>query len=97
MGSCAAPSAKGDDKFITTDYLQQCPRERTALTSASPEALSAHLPLLENQASSVWSMGKDGRSYWPVKRQAATADRIANHKGRNPQERASLKKRLLTL
>lgn len=70
-------------------------RERTALTSASPEALSAHLPLLENQASSVWSMGKDGRSYWPVKRQAATADRIANHKGRNPQERASLKKRLL--
>lgn len=40
-------------------------RERTALTSASPEALSAHLPLLENQASSVWSMGKDGRSYWP--------------------------------
>jgi hypothetical protein len=66
-------------------------RERTALTSASPEALSAHLPLLENQASSVWSMGKDGRSYWPVKRQAATADRIANHKGRNPQERASRK------
>ena len=57
-------------------------RERTALTSASPEALSAHLPLLENQASTV-------------KRQAATADRIANHKGRNPQERASLKKRLL--
>ncbi|WP_224873753.1 hypothetical protein [Klebsiella pneumoniae] len=27
MGSCAAPSAKGDDKFITTDYLQQCPLE----------------------------------------------------------------------
>ncbi|EBR5785596.1 hypothetical protein B9X04_23825, partial [Salmonella enterica] len=28
MGSCAAPSAKGDDKFITTDYLQQCPIDR---------------------------------------------------------------------
>ncbi|MDS7891524.1 hypothetical protein, partial [Klebsiella michiganensis] len=28
MGSCAAPSAKGDDKFITTDYLQQCPGNR---------------------------------------------------------------------
>ncbi|MCT9796770.1 abortive infection family protein [Escherichia coli] len=27
MGSCAAPSAKGDDKFITTDYLQQCRNE----------------------------------------------------------------------
>ncbi|TLL33004.1 peptidase, partial [Acinetobacter baumannii] len=24
MGSCAAPSSKGDDKFITTDYLKQC-------------------------------------------------------------------------
>ncbi len=59
-------------------------RERTALTSASPEALSAHLPLLENQASSVWSMGKDGRSYWPVKRQAATADRIAKSQGTQP-------------
>ncbi|MBL3146977.1 large terminase, partial [Klebsiella pneumoniae] len=29
-GSCAAPSAKGDDKFITTDYLQQCPQEYVA-------------------------------------------------------------------
>ena len=28
MGSCAAPSAKGDDKFITTDYLQQCQRQK---------------------------------------------------------------------
>ncbi|AUL68056.1 hypothetical protein EHH55_26530 [Escherichia coli] len=28
MGSCAAPSAKGDDKFITTDYLQQCRHKR---------------------------------------------------------------------
>ncbi|ARX12287.1 hypothetical protein E0J30_22925 [Escherichia coli] len=28
MGSCAAPSAKGDDKFITTDYLQQCRKNR---------------------------------------------------------------------
>ncbi len=61
--------------------------ERTALASASPEALCAHLPLLENQVSNVWSMGKDGRSYWPIKRQAATADRIANHKGEVIQER----------
>ncbi|WP_430661812.1 glycine radical domain-containing protein [Escherichia coli] len=32
MGSCAAPSAKGDDKFITTDYLQQCPEKYPNLT-----------------------------------------------------------------
>ncbi|HBW8376428.1 TPA: hypothetical protein MFM57_005224 [Klebsiella pneumoniae] len=31
MGSCAAPSAKGDDKFITTDYLQQCPHKAHAV------------------------------------------------------------------
>jgi hypothetical protein len=36
----------------------------------SPDALSVHLPLLENQVSNVWSMGKDGRSYCPVQRQA---------------------------
>lgn len=70
-------------------------RERTALSSASPDALNAYLPLLENQVSSVWAMGKDGRSYWPIKRQVTTADRIANDKGCNPHERASLKKRLL--
>ncbi|MUS05514.1 integrase, partial [Acinetobacter baumannii] len=33
MGSCAAPSAKGDDKFITTDYLQQCPDFLNNLTA----------------------------------------------------------------
>ncbi|HAK2007310.1 TPA: replication initiator protein [Salmonella enterica] len=34
MGSCAAPSAKGDDKFITTDYLQQCPGDECKLVLA---------------------------------------------------------------
>ncbi|WP_253244091.1 hypothetical protein, partial [Klebsiella pneumoniae] len=33
MGSCAAPSAKGDDKFITTDYLQQCRKNRESVQS----------------------------------------------------------------
>jgi hypothetical protein len=70
-------------------------RERTALAGASLDALSAHLPMLENQVGNVSTMGKDGRSYCPDKRQAAVADRIANHKGRTQEERASLKKRLL--
>ncbi|WP_374008414.1 hypothetical protein [Delftia lacustris] len=70
-------------------------RECMALASASPNASSAHLPLLENQVSNVWSMGKDGRPYWLVKRQATTSDHIASHKGRNAHERASLKKRRL--
>ncbi|WP_427189196.1 tyrosine-type recombinase/integrase [Enterobacter hormaechei] len=37
MGSCAAPSAKGDDKFITTDYLQQCPLRRSEVTTITIE------------------------------------------------------------
>ncbi|WP_283666659.1 hypothetical protein [Escherichia coli] len=36
MGSCAAPSAKGDDKFITTDYLQQCQPKRIGGLAAMP-------------------------------------------------------------
>ena len=67
-------------------------RECTALASAPPEALSTHLPLLESQVSNVRSMGKDGRSFWPVERQAATADCIASHKGYKPKECASLNK-----
>ncbi len=42
MGSCAAPSAKGDDKFITTDYLQQCHILKNCLLSA---AAQLHRPL----------------------------------------------------
>jgi len=71
------------------------PHERTALTGASPDALSAHLPLLEKQVSNVWMMGKDGRHYWPIAGQAELAEYIANHRGRSPQERTALKKRLL--
>ncbi|EFB9578051.1 hypothetical protein E5H78_25100 [Escherichia coli] len=43
MGSCAAPSAKGDDKFITTDYLQQCHKKITTITGAS-FLYSGHTP-----------------------------------------------------
>ena len=83
------------ERFFAALLSQIEPAAAGRTASASPDALSAHLPLLENQVSSVWSMGKDGRSYWPTKRQAATADRIASYKGRNPQERASLKQRLM--
>uniref|UniRef100_UPI0015C48FB3 hypothetical protein n=2 Tax=Salmonella enterica TaxID=28901 RepID=UPI0015C48FB3 len=39
MGSCAAPSAKGDDKFITTDYLQQCRENFATLRRYTPALL----------------------------------------------------------
>ncbi|HBW8431993.1 TPA: hypothetical protein MFM40_005026 [Klebsiella pneumoniae] len=38
MGSCAAPSAKGDDKFITTDYLHQCRYRRAGVIRAARSA-----------------------------------------------------------
>ena len=77
-------------------WHQRCrTRERTALAGLSPEGWNAHLPLLEKQVSNTWSMGKDGRSYWPVTRQAVVAERLANAQGRNMQERIALKTRLL--
>ncbi|MFQ1187755.1 hypothetical protein ACJWUU_28595, partial [Klebsiella pneumoniae] len=39
-GSCAAPSAKGDDKFITTDYLQQCPWDEFTESVSEAELLA---------------------------------------------------------
>ncbi|MCN9548694.1 transcriptional regulator [Klebsiella pneumoniae] len=41
MGSCAAPSAKGDDKFITTDYLQQCQKNKYSLSDDELEHFNA--------------------------------------------------------
>jgi DNA invertase Pin-like site-specific DNA recombinase len=50
MGSCAAPSAKGDDKFITTDYLQQCHMALLgyARVSTSHQKLTAQITELKS-------------------------------------------------
>lgn len=69
--------------------------ERVALATLSTEGLYAHSPILEQQVSNVWSMGKDGRSYWSIGRQQKIAERIAQRTGRSPQERSALKIRLL--
>jgi len=87
----AAASARTRNSGISVG----APHERTALTGASPDALSAHLPLLEKQVSNAWMMGKDGRHYWPIAEQAEQAECIATRQGRSPQERTALKKRLL--
>lgn len=92
VGHTTCRSEREDKKLWHRRWRAQ---ERTALASASPEALDAHLRLPVNQVSDVWSMGKDGHFYWPVARQATMAERIAGRRGRSPQERASLEKRLL--
>ncbi len=48
MGSCAAPSAKGDDKFITTDYLQQCQKISLEYITGKVNAIVSKL-IQENQ------------------------------------------------
>ncbi len=70
-------------------------RERTALTSTTPNDLDAHLPILEKQVSNVWDMGKDGRQYWPIKSQVIIAEQTAQKKGHTIKERASIKQREL--
>ncbi|WP_431307391.1 hypothetical protein [Escherichia coli] len=62
MGSCAAPSAKGDDKFITTDYLQQCLLERNCATRRfrrAPCEFGEYIALLSRQ--------DDARVRWRIK------------------------------
>ncbi|MEL9879672.1 hypothetical protein J4W69_26055, partial [Escherichia coli] len=61
MGSCAAPSAKGDDKFITTDYLQQCQGgyvDCVALDAALLEKLQAVAEHLREAEGWGWCAGR---------------------------------------
>ncbi|WP_207308373.1 hypothetical protein, partial [Escherichia coli] len=62
MGSCAAPSAKGDDKFITTDYLQQCPPDDAAdaWSNIVDDARSNQaVPALSLYSGNHWSTAKE--------------------------------------
>lgn len=70
-------------------------RERTALTSASPEALDGYQTITRNQVSSTWLMDKDGHLYWSDEFRAALAKRFASEQGCTPRERAALETRLL--
>ncbi|MFC4158306.1 hypothetical protein [Chitinimonas lacunae] len=85
-------TSERDEKKIWHRRLRTL--ERTAMAGTSAEAWSAYLPLLENQACTVWEMGKDGRHYQSPREFAEIAEHRANRQGRTPQERASLKKRL---
>ena len=62
MGSCAAPSVKGDDKFITTDYLQQCPeftwREPRRVLKSLTVQYDKVLYLIEDSKDSRRAIGK---------------------------------------
>jgi hypothetical protein len=91
-GNTASRSERQDKKIWHRRWRT---REHKALAGMSPEERDSHPSSLEKEVSNIGSMGKDGRHYWPVDRQVLIAEQIANSKGRSPQERSSLKKRLL--
>ncbi|MDQ1834000.1 hypothetical protein [Massilia scottii] len=91
-GICISSSERWDKKAWHRRFRT---RERQVLASASPEALEAHLPVLEREVSNVWAMEKDGHFYLSLKEQAASAEWSAEREGQNPHERAALKKRLM--
>ncbi len=88
-GFTSCDSEKQDKKIW---HSRMRAHERDALATAD---LDAHLTTKKNQVSSTWEMDKDGRHYWPLKEQEATAEEMANHKGKTPEERAAMKQRLL--
>nr|WP_281516163.1 dihydrofolate reductase [Escherichia coli] len=57
MGSCAAPSAKGDDKFITTDYLQQCQANYRATGCVVVSTLSHAIALASELGNELYVAG----------------------------------------
>ncbi|WP_438793936.1 hypothetical protein, partial [Salmonella sp. NW1213] len=81
-GSCAAPSAKGDDKFITTDYLQQChlicarqnvktaaldlARERQAHEAGARTRATAHERTPQQERQKAAREAERGREAWTL-------------------------------
>lgn len=69
--------------------------ERTGLAVTSSQDFDAYLPLLENEISNIWQMGKDGKQYWSLKSQTIIAERVSQNKGRTLKEKLSIKQREL--
>lgn len=90
---CTTCKSERQDKKIW--HKRWRAHERTALNSISVDDFEAHLPLLENQVSDVWDMGKDGRRYWSLRQQDSVACQFSRHRGSTARECASLKQRLL--
>jgi hypothetical protein len=70
-------------------------KERNKITSLDPENWVDHLTVDRHEVSNPWSMGKDGKQYFPRQNQIHVAKKIANRHGQNPQERSALRQRLL--
>ena len=87
----ASADSEASDKRIWHSRMRH--RERQALHSA--DDYDAHLTTTDDQASSTWEMGKDGKHFWPEKSREEAASWIAERSGKTDRERATLKRRLM--
>lgn len=81
------------DKFIWHKKWRL--KERLKLAALKDNDLDNHFTTLPEEVSNPWSMGKDGKYYFPLVEQLKLSEKIANRRGNSPQERLSLKKRLV--
>lgn len=61
LGHCAAVSEKQDKRDWHSRFRAM---ERTRMANISDWEYGAYLGVLVNEASSPWSMSKDGKHYW---------------------------------
>ena|SRR5579871_2435610 len=69
--------------------------ERRALKAPTVHGFDSQLARARNEVCDVWNMSKDGRVYWPLEERIEIAETHAAHRTHTPQERASLKQRIL--
>ena len=91
MGITTCRSEREDKKIWHRRWRAH---ERTKLAAMPLDDTDNNLPVSVNQLSNTWDMGKDGRQYWPLACQDASAKRFARLAGRTRKERKALRARL---
>lgn len=81
------------DKFIWHKKWRL--HERIKLATLIKGDLEDHCTIHKHQVSNVWSMGKDGKCYFPYQEQKDRAEVISSIRSKNNREKSSLKKRIV--
>lgn len=92
MGYTTCRSEKQDKKL-----WHKCWRSKQKMALRSPHLLDLDeiSPILENEVSNVWAMGKDGKRYFALSLQKDWAEFFAVRKAKNQREKMKLAKRYL--
>lgn len=83
--------SEADDKRLWHKRWRS--RQRDQLASVEPE--SEILPIHRNAVSNVWSMAKDGKSWFSLRHQQEVAEDTAARRSKLQSERSALQTRLL--